>query len=803
MISKGSRKTKIIAYLTIMAMLMAFMLMATEAEGSPTMTAEPDTVTQNVYNPKFELTVSNGVYFSVVDATYVELSGVAFEGLELSLDVSGTGEVSVNGSTYESVTLHVYGQLTKAGEGSITYGAGGLTIDQDLTATITVAPEVTDQEKVAADIAALTADVIKGDNPDLSNVTMDLNLTTVGAVYGCDISWDVSGNDAVSEGGTVTRPAYDAADITGDIVATVTSGVYSDTKTFTVTVLKEEAPEVDKSALEAKIAEAQALVEMDYLPETWGPFAEALAAAAAVYEDPDATQEEVSNALTALTAAMEGLEEAAELGEEVLIAPGTEVITFKGGIQLDLGNLDIPEGVSVTVTVELVEGEELPEPAAGMETAGAVIRVTFVGDIDFTAGVKLTLPLNEGTPTRDIAAFFYDEEVGQWHCVDSEVYEEPRVVIATVYHFSIFGVFEADTVDTPTADPSGGAVRRGTSVELSTATEDATIYYTTDGTEPTTASNEYTDTDPITVNAAITVKAVAVKPGMIDSAVATFEYTIRSVGGGGGGVAPVSGTLVTTSGGKVTKLGATIEIPAGALTSSIRVEVAKVTDTSDLPVPDDCRLVSDVLEITKDRSGDFKKAVTITMPFDKAEVDADQETISIYWLDEEADVWVELENVEVDWEAGKVSGEVDHFTKFAVLATEEVPAVPEQKVVKLTIGQTHATIDGAPYVLDAVPFVRSETDRTLVPVRFVSEALGAEVEWVAETRQVVIEDDGITITLGIGSTKVLVNGAETTLDSPAELLPPGRTFVPLRFVSETLGATVDYDETTKEITITR
>ncbi|MBE0466980.1 MAG: S-layer homology domain-containing protein, partial [Candidatus Desulforudis sp.] len=312
---------------------------------------------------------------------------------------------------------------------------------------------------------------------------------------------------------------------------------------YTITAAEPEPPEVDKSALEAKIAEAGALVETDYTPETWGPFAEALAAAIDVYENPDATQEEVDSALAALTEAMAGLEEA------------------------------------------------------------------------------------------------------------------------------------LDTVETPTADPSAGAVRRGTSVELSTSTEDATIYYTTDGTEPTTASDEYSE--PITVNSAMTIKAFAVKPGMIDSAVATFKYTIRSVSGGGGGVAPVSGTLVTTSGGEVTKLGATIEIPAGALTSSIRVEVAKVTDTSDLPVPDDCRLVSDVLDITKDRSGDFKKPVTITMPFDKAEVDADQETVSIYWLDEEADVWVELKNVEVDWEAGKVSGEVDHFTKFAVLATAEVSDVPE------------------------------------------------------------------------------------------------------------------------------
>ncbi|MGE5701090.1 MAG: S-layer homology domain-containing protein, partial [Clostridia bacterium] len=80
-------------------------------------------------------------------------------------------------------------------------------------------------------------------------------------------------------------------------------------------------------------------------------------------------------------------------------------------------------------------------------------------------------------------------------------------------------------VATPTASPAGGAVAAGTTVALSTSTTGATIYYTTDGTTPTASSNVYSG--PITVNSAMTIKAIAVKAGMTDSTVMSERYTIR------------------------------------------------------------------------------------------------------------------------------------------------------------------------------------------------------------------------------------------------------------------------------------
>jgi uncharacterized protein len=76
-----------------------------------------------------------------------------------------------------------------------------------------------------------------------------------------------------------------------------------------------------------------------------------------------------------------------------------------------------------------------------------------------------------------------------------------------------------------TASPAPGAVAAGTLVSLTSATADATIHFTVDGSEPTTASPAYTQ--PIVINEATTIKALAVKVDLTDSAVATFVYTIQ------------------------------------------------------------------------------------------------------------------------------------------------------------------------------------------------------------------------------------------------------------------------------------
>lgn len=123
--------------------------------------------------------------------------------------------------------------------------------------------------------------------------------------------------------------------------------------------------------------------------------------------------------------------------------------------------------------------------------------------------------------------------------------------------------------------------------------------------------------------------------------------------------------------------------------------------------------------------------------------------------------------------------------------------------IRLTIGATAVSVNGEQQTLDAQPYIQTATNRTMVPVRFVSKMLGAEVVWDAQTRQVKIRDGAQTTRLTIGSKTVIIDGTTSTIDSVPEIQPPGRTFVPLRFISETLGAQVHYDQITKQITITR
>lgn len=99
---------------------------------------------------------------------------------------------------------------------------------------------------------------------------------------------------------------------------------------------------------------------------------------------------------------------------------------------------------------------------------------------------------------------------------------------------------------------------------------------------------------------------------------------------------------------------------------------------------------------------------------------------------------------------------------------------------------------------DQKPFIDTSVNRTYVPVRFVSEALGATVDWDQSTQTVTIIKDGQQILLTIDSDKAIVGTDPSeiiTLDAPAALVND-RTVVPLRFVSEVLGATVDWTPST-------
>ena len=121
-----------------------------------------------------------------------------------------------------------------------------------------------------------------------------------------------------------------------------------------------------------------------------------------------------------------------------------------------------------------------------------------------------------------------------------------------------------------------------------------------------------------------------------------------------------------------------------------------------------------------------------------------------------------------------------------------------EKTITLQIGSNLASVGSETVELDAPPFI--EKGFTLVPLRFISEAFGASVDWNDALKVITINYRTLTIQLQIGSNVVLVGTEFKKLDVPPKIVN-GRTFVPIRFISETFGAEVSWDGGTKTVTI--
>ena len=128
--------------------------------------------------------------------------------------------------------------------------------------------------------------------------------------------------------------------------------------------------------------------------------------------------------------------------------------------------------------------------------------------------------------------------------------------------------------------------------------------------------------------------------------------------------------------------------------------------------------------------------------------------------------------------------------------TESKPDKPAEEiktVVVMQVGSKTMFVNGKSYEKDAAPVIIN--DRTLVPIRFVTESLGGEVKWNAETKEVTLVIDGKEIKMTIGKNLEKYGVAPVIISD--------RTFVPVRFVADELGAETEWDDTTKTVTITK
>lgn len=120
------------------------------------------------------------------------------------------------------------------------------------------------------------------------------------------------------------------------------------------------------------------------------------------------------------------------------------------------------------------------------------------------------------------------------------------------------------------------------------------------------------------------------------------------------------------------------------------------------------------------------------------------------------------------------------------------------KLIKMKINDVNYSINGEVKKMDAKPFIKN--DRTLVPLRFIVEAIGGEVNWDNDNRLVTVNSKGKTIELPIDSKTIKIDGKDVNIDQAA-IIKGDRTFVPIRFIAENLDMVVNYINDTREIEI--
>ena len=120
--------------------------------------------------------------------------------------------------------------------------------------------------------------------------------------------------------------------------------------------------------------------------------------------------------------------------------------------------------------------------------------------------------------------------------------------------------------------------------------------------------------------------------------------------------------------------------------------------------------------------------------------------------------------------------------------------------LKMTLGKTEYMLNGETKTMDVAPIIRNS--RTMLPVRYVAEALGASIDWDGATSTATLKTADTEIKFTVGSKTATVNGVAVELDSPA-FIENDRTYMPVRFVAETLGGSVAWAGVPSTATITK
>jgi len=158
---------------------------------------------------------------------------------------------------------------------------------------------------------------------------------------------------------------------------------------------------------------------------------------------------------------------------------------------------------------------------------------------------------------------------------------------------------------------------------------------------------------------------------------------------------------------------------------------------------------------------------------------------------------------------------VEGENKFEAIATDKAGNAAKASltivrlkpiIIQLTIGKTIVIVNGEAKTIEAPPYIDKDSGRTLIPIRIIMDSINGKIDFDAKERKVTLTKDAIVIELWIGKPIARINGVDTPIDMAKPKLSPmvvkGRTFIPLRFVTDNLGADIEFDAKTQTITIT-
>jgi hypothetical protein len=206
-------------------------------------------------------------------------------------------------------------------------------------------------------------------------------------------------------------------------------------------------------------------------------------------------------------------------GSCTLVVDGTSLASGANAITATFAaSPQYPSSTSsiLTITVDApVVATPTFSPSGGTFTTAQTVKIA-----DATAGATIYYTTNGTTPTTSSTKY-----TGTITVSSTETLKAIAVLAGDTNSAVATATYTiAPVVATPTFSPSGGTYTTAQTVKINDATAGATIYYTTNGTTPTTTSTKYTGT--ITVSSTKTLKAIAVHAGDTNSAVATAIYTI-------------------------------------------------------------------------------------------------------------------------------------------------------------------------------------------------------------------------------------------------------------------------------------